>query len=305
MDSESRPKTAFCSHSGLYEFTVMLFGFCNASATFQRLMETVLAGLAQDKCFVYLDDILVVGKNFEEHLHNSQEVFRRLREAGLHLKPAKCHLAKREVGYLGYKVSNQGITADPSKVESVKEFPIRGNVKQLRSFLGLASYYRRFIPSFSRIAAPLFNLTHKDTEFMWDSQCQDTFDHLKNSLINAPLLVYLDFTKSFVLETDASGSGLGSVLTQEQENGLTAPIAFASRTLQKHEQHYGATELEALGVVWATKHFRPYLYGHTCNFYTDHEALKALLNIPHPSGKLAQWGLAIQELDLHIHYRPG
>ena len=215
MDPESQPKTAFCSHSGLYEFTVMPFSLCNAPATFQRLMETVLAGLARDKCFVYLDDILVVGKNFEEHLCNLQEVLGRLRKAGLHLKPAKCHLAKREVAYLGYKVSNRGITADPSKVKSVKEFPIPENVKQLRSFLGLASYYRRFIPGFSKIAAPLFNLTHKDTKFLWDSQCQGTFDHLKNLLINSPLLVYPNFAKSFVLETDVSGSGLGAVLAQD------------------------------------------------------------------------------------------
>ena len=305
MDPESQPKTAFCSHSGLYEFTVMPFGLCNAPATFQRLMETVLAGLARDKCLVYLDDILVMGKNFEEHLSNLREVFGRLRKAGLRLKPGKCHLAKREVAYLGYRVSNRGIIADSSKVTAVKEFPIPGNVKQLRSFLGLASYYRRFIMGFSKIATPLFNLTCKDTKFVWNPQCQDTFDHLKNLLVNAPLLVYPDFTKDFVLETDASGSGLGAVLAQEQENGLIAPIAFASRTLQKHEQNYGVTELEALGAVWAIKHFRPYLYGHTCNLYTDHEALKSLLNTPHPSGKLARWGLAIQELDLHIHYRPG
>ena len=150
-------------------------------------------------------------------------------------------------------------------VKTVKEFPIPGKVKQLQSFLGLASYYCRFIPGFSKIASPLFNLTHKDIEFVWDARCQYVFDHLKSLLVDAPLIVYPDFTKNFVLETDASGSGLGVVLAQKQENGLVAPIAFASRTLQKYEQHYGVTELEALEVVWATKHFRPYLYGHVCD----------------------------------------
>ena len=302
MDSESRPKTAFCSHSGLYEFNVMPFGLCNAPATFQRLMEAVLVGLAS---IVYLDDILVMGRTFEEHLDNLTQVLSRLKQAGLRLKPKKCHLAKRKVCYLGYVVSNEGISADPVKVEAVKSFTTPTDVRQLRSFLGLASYYRRFIPSFSRVASPLFALTRKDVLFQWDERCQSSFDRLKGLLIQAPLLVFPDFTKPFVLETDASGQGLGAVLSQQQESGLVAPIAYASRTLQKHEQNYGVTELEALGVVWAVRHFRPYLYGHACKVYTDHEALKSLLNTPHPSGKLARWGLTIQELDLEIHYRPG
>ena len=305
MDSGSREKTTFCSHSGLYEFNVMPFGLCNAPATFQRLMEAVLVGLAREKCVVYLDDILVMGKTFEEHLDNLAQVLSRLRQAGLKLKPKKCHLAKRRVCYLGYVVSSEGISADPAKVEAVKNFATPADVRQLRSFLGLASYYRRFIPAFSKVATPLFALTRKDALFRWDEQCQKSFDHLKDLLIQAPLLVFPDFAKPFVLETDASGQGLGAVLGQQQESGLVAPIAYASRTLQKHEQNYGVTELEALGVVWAIRHFRPYLYGHACKVYTDHEALKSLLNTPHPSGKLARWGLAIQELDLEIHYRPG
>ena len=206
---------------------------------------------------------------------------------------------------MGYVVSSEGISADPSKVDAVKNFATPVDVRQLRSFLGLASYYRRFIPTFSKVAAPLFALTRKDAIFQWDEKCQESFDHLKSLLIQAPLLVFPDFTKPFVLETDASGQGLGAVLSQQQGSGCVAPIAYASRTLQKHEQNCGATELEALGVVWAIRHFRPYLYGHACKVYTDHEALKSLLNTPHPSGKLARWGLTIQELDLEIHYRPG
>ena len=305
MDPESQPKTAFCSHSGLYEFTVMPFGLCNAPATFQRLMETVFRGLARDKCFVYLDDVLVVGQTFEEHLSNLREVFTRLKEAGLKLKPSKCHLAKSQVTYLGYVVSRQGITADRSKVTAVQDFPTPNSVKELRSFLGLASYYRRFIPGFSKVASPLFSLTHKGADFVWNSECGNVFNRLKSLLTSAPLLVFPDFEKEFILETDASGVGLGAVLAQEQDTGVKAPIAYASRTLQKHEKNYGVTELEALGVVWAVKHFRPYLYGHKCRVVTDHEALKSLLNTPHPSGKLARWGLAIQELDLQILYRPG
>ena len=305
MEASSQPKTAFCAHSGLYEFTVMPFGLCNAPATFQRLMETVLHGLARDKCFVYLDDVLVVGKTFEEHTNNLREVLTRLREAGLRLKPSKCHLAKARVTYLGYVVSREGIVADPDKVAAVQGFPTPTTVRELRSFLGLASYYRRFIPGFSKVASPLFMLTHKGSEFVWSQECKRVFEQLKSLLSTAPILVFPNFEKEFILETDASLSGLGAVLAQQQDNKTVAPIAYASRTLQKHERNYGVTELEALGVVWGVKHFRPYLYGHKCLVITDHEALKSLLNTPHPSGKLARWGLAIQELDLTIKYRPG
>ena len=145
MSPESQEKTAFVTHSGLYEFAVMPFGLCNAPATFQRLMESVLVGLARDTCIVYLDDILVLGKTFQEHLQNLWRVFDRLREAGLRLKPTKCHMGRRKVEYLGYIVSDQGVAADPKKVDAVQAFPVPNNLKCLRSFLGLASYYRRFI----------------------------------------------------------------------------------------------------------------------------------------------------------------
>ena len=305
MEASLQPKTAFCAHSGLYEFTVMPFGLCNAPATFQRLMETVLSGLAREKCFIYLDDVLVVGITFEEHANNLREVLTPIREAGLRLKPSKCHLAKSKVTYLGYVVSKEGVTVDPDKVAAIQKFPTPASVKELRSFLGLASYYRRFIPGFSKVASPLFALTHKGREFAWSQECEDVFKKMKSLLSTAPLLVFPDFSKEFVLETDASGLGLGAILSQQQDNKVVAPISYASRTLQKHEQNYGVTELEALGVVWAVKHFHPYLYGHKCLVITDHEALKSLLNTPHPSGKLARWGLAIQELDLVIQYRPG
>ncbi len=305
MHPESREKTAFTTYSGLYEFLVMPFGLCNAPATFQRLMETVLAGLARDACMVYMDDILVIGKTYEEHLDNLRRVLDRLREAGLKLKPEKCSFGKGEVAYLGYVVSKDGLSPDPGKIKAIQEFPQPLDLKSLRSFLGLATYYRRFIPQFSVVASPLHALTRKNASFVWDPVCEKAFCHLKTLLTTAPVLAFPNFTRDFLLETDASGLGLGAVLAQKQEDGTTRPVAFASRTLQAHEQNYGVTELEALGVVWAVKHFRHYLYGHHCDVFTDHEALKSLLNTPHPSGKLARWGMALQELDLTILYRPG
>ena len=305
MDESSREKTAFTTHVGLYDFTVMPFGLCNAPATFQRLMESVLHGLIGRSCMVYLDDVLVLGDSVEEHIANLRKVWSRLSQAGLRLKPSKCKLFQKEVKYLGYVVSPEGIATDPEKVNAIRAFPQPSDLKSLRSFLGLASYYRRFIPQFSVVSGPLFALTRKDTPFRWDDRCQTAFDKLKSSLTESPVLSFPQFSQDFRLETDASGEGLGAVLSQEQEDGSIRPIAYASRTLQPHESNYGVTELEALAVVWAVRHFRQYLYGHTCHVYTDHEALKSLLNTPHPSGKLARWGLTLQELDLTIHYCPG
>ena len=210
-----------------------------------------------------------------------------------------------EVEYLGYRVSAEGIATDPKKVHAIKNFPVPSDVKTLRSFLGLLSYYRRFIPNFSVVANPLFALTRKDIAFIWSAACQESFETLKTFLAGATILAFPDFEEDFLLETDASCEGLGAVLSQKQPSGHIRPIAYASRTLQTHERNYGSTELEGLAVVWAVKYFRQYLYGHRCHVFTDHEALKALLNTPHSSGKLVRWGLVIQELDLTINYQPG
>ena len=304
MEPSSKEKTAFVTHSGLYEFGVMPFGLVNAPSTFQRLMESVLVGLSGEKCIVYIDDILVPGATWPEHLQNLRQVFERLRSANLRLKSKKCRLAEREVEYLGYVISEDGLSTDPEKIRAVREFPVPHDVKTLRSFLGLASYYRRFVPNFSAVAKPLHALTKKEVPFDWTESCQESFVRLKELLTTSPILVLPDFQRDFMLETDASGQGLGAVLAQKQGDGLIRPIAFASRTLQPHERNYSITELEGLGVVWAMKHFRHYLYGHKCEVFTDHEALKSLLNTPHPSGKLARWGLTLQEFDVKIRYRP-
>ena len=193
MAPESVEKTAFATHSGLYEFSVMPFGLCNAPATFQRLMETVLAGLSRDTCMVYLDDILVLGATLEEHLQNLAQVFNRLQEAGLRLKPTKCHLARREIEYLGFIVTDKGVAADPRKIEAVRAFPTPTDLKHLQSFQGLASYYRRFIPNFAKIANPLHALTRKDTPFLWSSDCEQAFENLKQSLTQASVLAFPNF----------------------------------------------------------------------------------------------------------------
>ena len=231
INPESQEKTAFATHSGLYEFRVMPFGLCNSPATFQRLMENVLAGLTKKSCMVYIDDVLVIGRTFQEHLGNLREVFQRLRSAGLRLKLNKCLFAGSSVVYLGFVVSREGIAPDPLKVEAVRAFPQPHDVKSLRSFLGLASYYRHFVMGFSSVANPLFTLTNKDVDFVWSEACEAAFHQLKKLLTVAPVLTFPEFDRGFL---HASGIGLGAVLTQKQDDGTVRPVAYVSRTLQPH-----------------------------------------------------------------------
>ena len=214
MSVTSQEKTAFVTHTGHYEFTVMPFGLCNGPAMFQTLMENVLAGLARDKCLVYLDDILAIGQSLEEHLSNLREVFTRLRRAGLRLKPTKCKLLRKEVEFLGHVVSEHGISADPKKVIAVAEFPQPSDLKALRAFLGMTPYNRHFVPCFSSVAQPLYALTRKDIPIHWSTDCETALTRPKALLTKSPVLAYPQFGQEFILETDASGVGLGAVLSQ-------------------------------------------------------------------------------------------
>lgn len=307
LDPSTSAKSAFVTHQGLHEFVRMPFGMCNAPATFQRLMEVVLAGLLWKNCFVYIDDVLVCSNTFEEHLVHLTEVLSRLREAGLRLKAKKCMFLREEVCYLGHVVSSQGIKPDTAKTEKIREYPAPKDVNEVRQFLGLASYYRRFVAEFAKIASPLHFLLKKDVEFQWSPECSTAFQNLKEALVNAPVLAYPRFNSAdpFMLETDASTRGLGAVLAQQQPDGKVHPIAFASRSLTTAEKNYAITELETLGLVWAVKTFRPYILGRRCIVFTDHAACTALLSSKHLSSKLVRWAMTIQELDLDIRHRAG
>ena len=198
MEEGASEKTAFTIYSGLYQFRKMPFGLVNAPATFQRLMEVVLADLARHCCLVYLDDVLVMGTTFEEHQRNLTKVLDRLCDAGLRLKPKKCCFAQHEVEYLGHVVSAQGVRMDPKKLKAINEYPTSTNPKTLRSFLGLVSYYRKFIANFSKVANPLHALTKKDIPFVWTAQCQTPFERLKELLTSAPLLSFPRFDQPFL-----------------------------------------------------------------------------------------------------------
>ena len=224
---KDREQTAVCSPEGLFEFNVMPFGLCNASATFQRLMDCVLAGLHWQSCLVYLDDVIILGRSFSEHLHNLRNVFDRFQEAGLKLKPSKCTFGQKEVAFLGHIVSDQGVATDPAKVAAIANWSTPRSRKEVQQFLGLGKYYRRSIKDFATIAKPLHRLAEEDREFLWTESCEEAFWKLKGKLISAPILAFPDFTKSFVLDTDASNEGIGAVLSQV-EAGKEIVIAYAS-----------------------------------------------------------------------------
>ena len=225
---ECREKTAFVTHNGLYEFNVMPFGLTNSGASFQRLMGLILRRLESRFALIYVDDIVMFSKSIERHLTHLEEVFRRLRDANLKLIPEKCSFVKQRIVYLGHVVTPEGIFPDPGKVEIVKNFPAPASLKELKSFLGLANYYRRFINSFSEIASPLNALTKKGVKFFWSESCGNVFDRLKR-------LAFPDFDEQFLLYVDASSTGIGFALAQVQ-NGREVVIAFNRRGLNQAER---------------------------------------------------------------------
>ena len=287
MSETDKKKTAFVTpHRGLYHFNVMPFGLTNAPATFQRLMEKVLFGLSPQRCLCYLDDIIVLGKTFDEALENLELIFQRLKEANLKLKPKKCFLFQSKVTYLGHIVSDEGITCDPSKVDSIIHWPTPTNKSEVRSILGLLGYYRKFIPEFAAKASPLTKLTRKNAKFSWTTECQQAFQELKDCLTRSPILALPKQKGMFVLDTDASMLGLGGVLSQIQD-GDEKVIAYASRKLNPAQQQYCTTKRELLAVVTFMKHFKHYLLGQEFLIRTDHAPLVWLRNFKEPEGLIA------------------
>ena len=302
INPSDREKTAFCPGPGmgLFQFCRMPFGLAGAPSSFQRLMNQIFRGLP----FVttYIDDVLIHSANEKEHVDHLRQVFQRLRDAGLTLRGRKCHIAMRQVRYLGHVFSASGMSPDQEKVQAVREWPIPTNATEVRQFLGLASYYRRYIHQFANIAKSLNTLTQKMTPFIWSSECEVSFNTLKQKLTQAPILTYPSFHRNaspFVLETDASAVGLGAVLEQDSH-----VIAYASRSLNIAEQHYSVIQKECLAIVFALKQFRHYLLGRPFKLVTDHAPLQ-WLSAQKIEGMLCRWALAMQEYSFYIEYRRG
>lgn len=304
LHPRDQEKTAFSTTQGHFEFQRMSFGLKGAPSTFQRLVNRVLMGINGFRAFAYLDDIIVIATSVQEHEERLKEVFDRLRQYNLKLQPTKCEFMRREVNYLGHIISEDGIRPDPKKTSCLTNFPVPRNPKEVKSFLGLAGYYRKFVKDFSQISKPLTSLLKKEVRFEWSDMCQHSFEQLKNMLTTEPLLQHPDFTQPFLITTDASNSAIGAVLSQGRV-GSDLPISYISRTLNKAEANYNTTEKELLAIVWAVKQFRHYVFGHKFYIVTDHRPLTWLFSVADPGARLIRWRLKLEEHDYEIIYKPG
>ena len=294
------PKTAFRTRYGHYEFLVMPFGLTNAPAVFMDLMNRVFHEFLDKFVIVFIDDILVYSKSEEEHEQHLSMVLEVLRQQRLYAKFSKCEFWLDRVAFLGHIVSADGITMDPAKVEAITKWPRPTNVTEVRSFLGLAGYYRRFVEGFSRLALPLTQLMRKGEKFVWTDERESSFEELKKRLVSAPILTLPSGSGGFQIYSDASKKGLGCVLTQHGK-----VIAYASRQLKPHEVNYPTHDLELAAVVFALKIWRHYLYGESCDIFTDHKSLKYIFTQKELNMRQRRWLELLKDYDVNIQYHPG
>lgn len=316
IKEKDRHKSAFLCPDGLFEFNRGSFGMKNMPGAFQRMMDMTLAGLKWRTCLAYLDDVIIFSRSIEEHLDDLREVLDRMRDMGLTIKPGKCALLQERVVYLGHVISKEGLEPEPGKIDQVRRYlgkPPK-NVSEVRTFLGFVGYYRNFVPRFAHTAEPLVNLTRKGTTWNWTEKCMDAWNKLVSDLSNSKVLRPPNFDYPFILQTDASGFGLGAVLSQRLPSDPNNPksslteviIGCASRTLNEHERKWPNHEREALGVIWGCEYFRPYLWGSKFEIVvlTDNNAVTWLRNNIRP-GRLTHWALRLSEFDFTLKHIEG
>ena len=297
---EDVPKTAFRTRYWHYEFLVMPFGLTNAPAAFMDLMNRVFKKYLDKFVIVFIDDILIYSKTREEHEEHLRITLETLRKEKLYAKFSKCEFWMEQVQFLGHIVSREGISVDPAKVEVVLNWERPRTPTEVRSFLGLAGYYKRFVKDFSKIATPLTKLTRKEEKFEWTPKCEESFQELKKRLTMAPVLTLPDETGNFVIFSDASHKGLGCVLMQHGK-----VIAYAFRQLKEYELRYPTHDLELAAIVFALKIWRHYLYGEKCEIYTDHKSLKYLFTQKELNMRQRRWLELIKDYDCTINYHSG
>ncbi|MEJ2229930.1 MAG: pol polyprotein, partial [Nitrospirales bacterium] len=307
LDDDAIPKAAFNTIHGQFEYLRLPFGLKSAPGNFQRCMERVLGDLQWKRCLIYIDDVLIFSKTVEEHLEIAQEIFDRLAAADLKLSISKCIFLHPEVRYLGHIISERGVEVIKDKIQIIQDFPAPTKHKHVETFLGMCAYYAKFIKGFPQISRPLYQLKGKANEkFAWSELHQKAFETLKAALTSPPVLAHPDYTKPFILHTDASGFSVGAVLSQIQPDGKEHPIAYAGRALKKYELNYSTHDKEALAIKFGVQHFRHFLYGGPpFTVYTDHSALRWLMTTPPQNSRLARWKVELSEYDFSIKYRPG
>ena len=305
LSPESQPKTSFTTCFGQFQFIRLPFGLNSSPAAFQSTMNNVLEGLLWNRCVVYIDDILIFTSSFEEHVTVLRQVLQRLTRFNLKANAKKCDFARTQLEYLGHIINSIGLAVNPKQVEAVRAWKFPNCVLEVERFLGKVNYYAKFIEDFAKLAKPLYDLTQKKaTRFFPMKEHYCAFDELKDRLCQSPVLRHPDFEKEFILYTDASGYGIGAVLSQELTDGIH-PIAYASRSLKETELRYSATDREALGIFWAVNQFQEYLAGRHFTVYTDHKPLVVLMTQYHTNRRLTIISMRLAHLTFTIKYRPG
>ena len=300
-----KEKTAFSVQRGKFEFNVTPYGLCNAGASYQRLIDITLAGLAVNRVLAYMDDIIIFTTTFKEHIDSLREVFRKLKEAGIQLKGSKCVLGSSKVEFLGFELSNGGIKPQSRLTDAIKTFATPTNRKEVRRFLGLAGFYRAFINNFASITRPLSRLTSENVAFLWAEECELAFKYLKISLMTRPVLVFPKFDKDFIVEVDASEMAIGGVLSQYQEDGKIHPVAYFSKALNPNQIKWSVYNKEAYAMVSAVQHWYVYLYGNKFILNSDNNPLTFLQHKKDPKGKIGRWIAELEGFDFKVEYIPG
>ena len=305
LHPDDREKTAFVSHRGLHEWTRLPMGLCNASQKFQRAMEVVLKGLIGPIALLYIDDVVVFSRNEAEHVDHLRQVFQRLRQYNLRLNPAKCVFGLREVKLLGYLVSEKGLRADPDKVAAIARMQPPQDLPQIRSFLGMAGYYRTCIPDFAKVAEPLVALTRKHARFIWTQEHHRAFETLKQALTSDTVMAHPRCDQEYKLYTDACDYAIGAILCQTDDLGVERPVVYLSKQLSSCQRRWPVIEKEAYAVVQALKQLRPYLWNAQYTTYTDHKPLCSLFTKEMNNTKIQRWAVLLAEYDCKIKYHKG
>ena len=306
LDDESRPKTAFTANGRHYEYTRMVMGLCNSAQTWQRLLMKVLSDMVFESAIVYLDDVLLIGRDFPEHYKHLEKLFQRFREANLRMNGKKCSFLKTEVKYIGHILSKDGIRIDPSKADAIKSWPRPKTHKHVKSFLGMANYHKRFINRYSQRSAPLRNLLSKNVPFTWGEDQEKAFQDLKQALTSPPILRFPDSSRPFHLQTDASLDGISYILGQTDDEGRKYVISYGGRGLRPCEKKWPITQFECLSLLTGIREFHVYLAAAPFVVYTDHISLKYLESLKISAhNRLARWSLALQPYKFTVEHVAG
>ena len=305
LNESDKEKTAFTVPRGKYEFNVTPYGLTNAGASYQRMMDMCLSGLSFDRILAYMDDVVIFSRTFHEHMEELHTVFEKLLAANITLKASKCVIASDSVDFLGYRLSEKGIRPQERLVSAIREFQRPTTRRAVKSFLGMAGFYRTFVPNFAEIARPLTNLTSDNVKFEWSDSCEEAFQELKRRLASEPVLAFPRLGEPFVVDVDASDVAFGGVLMQKGRDDFLHPVGYFSDSVKSSQFSWAPTTKEAFALILAVRHWYVYLAGTKFVLNSDHNPLVHLREQKDPRGKFSRWILELEEFDYIVKYVPG